>query len=188
MNAQKGIPFAYFTFGAACSEIQIDCLTGDHKLLRTDLVMDVGNSVNPAIDVGQIEGAFTQGYGLFLLEDVKVSPDGAHLTRGPGNYKIPAFGNMASQMNVYLVPDSPNPKGAFFSRGVGEPPMLLALSTFFAAKDAIRAARRESGASLEFRLDSPALPQHIRMACADEISKRFPEIDQSSYRPWTVKL
>ncbi|KAK3736913.1 hypothetical protein RRG08_000655 [Elysia crispata] len=188
MTAGKGKPFPYFTFGAACTEIQIDCLTGDHKLLRTDLVMDVGNSLNPAIDVGQIEGAFTQGYGLLLLEDVKVTPDGTHLTRGPGNYKIPAFGNIASQMNVYLVPDSPNPKGPFFSRGVGEPPLLLALSAFFAAKDAIKAAREEAGVSREFRLDSPALPQHIRMACADEISKRFPEIDARSYRPWTVNL
>lgn len=188
MNAQTGTPFAYFTFGAACSELQIDCLTGDHRVLRADLVMDVGNSVNPAIDVGQIEGAFTQGYGLFLLEDVKVSPDGTHLTRGPGNYKIPGFGNLAPQMNVYLVPDSPNPRGAFFSRGVGEPPLLLALSTFFAVRDAIKAARQESGASCDFRLDSPALPQNIRMACADHISNKFPEIDPKSYRPWTVNL
>ncbi|GFO34570.1 xanthine dehydrogenase/oxidase [Plakobranchus ocellatus] len=116
INTLKGSPFAYFTFGAACTELQIDCLTGDHKLLRTDLVMDVGDSVNSAIDVGQIEGAFTQGYGFLLLEDIKVTPDGAHLTRGPGNYKIPSFGNIASEMNVYLVPDSPNPSGAFFSR------------------------------------------------------------------------
>ncbi|RUS88161.1 hypothetical protein EGW08_004058, partial [Elysia chlorotica] len=156
------------------------------KLLILQNVFDY--CLNPAIDVGQIEGAFTQGYGLLLLEDVKVTPDGTHLTRGPGNYKIPAFGNIASQMNVYLVPDSPNPRGPFFSRGVGEPPLLLALSAFYAARDAIKTAREETGASRIFQLDSPALPQHIRMACEDHISKRFPEIDPASYRPWTVKL
>ncbi|BFZ07584.1 hypothetical protein BsWGS_10623 [Bradybaena similaris] len=188
METQTGKPYAYYTFGAACTEVQIDCLTGDHKLLRTDIVMDVGNSVNPAIDVGQIEGAFAQGCGLHLLEDVKVTPDGSHLTRGPGNYKIPAFGNIPAEFNVYLVPDSPNPKAVFASRAVGEPPLLLASSAFFAVKDAIRAARKDGGAGMKFRLDSPALPADIRMACQDVFAKKFPKIDPKTYTPWAVTL
>ncbi|CAG5132521.1 unnamed protein product [Candidula unifasciata] len=188
MDTQTGRPYAYYTFGTACTEVQIDCLTGDHKLLRTDIVMDVGNSVNPAIDVGQIEGAFAQGYGLHLLEDVKVTPDGSHLTRGPGNYKIPAFGNIPAEFNVHLVPDSPNPNAIFASRAVGEPPLLLASSALFAVKEAIRAARQDTGASIKFQLNSPALPADIRMACQDDFAKKFPRIDPKTYKPWAVTL
>ncbi|KAK7066585.1 hypothetical protein SK128_003644, partial [Halocaridina rubra] len=86
---QTGNHFNYFTFGAAVSEVEIDCLTGDHSILRTDIVMDVGESLNPAIDIGQIEGAFMQGVGLCTLEELRYSPDGELLTRGPGAYKIP---------------------------------------------------------------------------------------------------
>nr|KAG5686897.1 hypothetical protein BaRGS_012445 [Batillaria attramentaria] len=86
-----GKPFAYFTYGAACAEVEIDCLTGDHKVLATDIVMDIGKSLNPTIDVGQIEGGFVQGYGLMLLEQYKVRPDGTLLTRGPGTYKLPSL-------------------------------------------------------------------------------------------------
>ncbi|CAL1534993.1 unnamed protein product [Lymnaea stagnalis] len=188
MDKQIGRPFAYFTFGAACTEVQIDCLTGEHKVLQTDIVMDVGNSINPAIDVGQIEGAFTQGYGLMLTEDIKVSPEGSHITKGPGNYKIPSFGNIPAVFNVYLVPDSSNPKAIFSSRAVGEPPLLLAISAFFAVKDAIRAARIDNGESVQFELNSPALPANIRMACNDTLSRQFPEADPESYHPWTVDL
>ena len=69
-NWERGKPFAYFTFGAACSEVEIDVLTGDFRILRADIVMDVGNSLNPAIDIGQIEGAFTQGFGLTMVEEI----------------------------------------------------------------------------------------------------------------------
>uniref|UniRef100_A0A2C9JEU6 xanthine dehydrogenase n=1 Tax=Biomphalaria glabrata TaxID=6526 RepID=A0A2C9JEU6_BIOGL len=188
MDKCIGQPFAYYTYGVACSIAQIDCLTGDHKLLSTDIVMDVGNSINPAIDVGQIEGAFVQGCGLMLLEDVKVNAEGYHLTRGPGYYKIPAFGNIPAEFNVSLVPDSPNPKAIFSSRGVGEPPLLLASSAFFAVKDAIRVARRENKENILFTLNSPALPANIRMACMDDLSKRFPLADPETYVPWTVDL
>ena len=95
--------FAYYTNGAACSVVEIDCLTGDHKVLKTDIVMDVGQSLNPAIDIGQIEGAFTQGYGMFVMEQMIHSPDGMLLTRGPGAYKIPSFNDIPTEFNVSLL-------------------------------------------------------------------------------------
>ncbi|KAK6025064.1 aldehyde oxidase and xanthine dehydrogenase, molybdopterin binding domain protein [Ostertagia ostertagi] len=89
-NGKGAEMFGYCVYGSACCEVEVDCLTGDHHLLRTDIVMDVGDSLNPAIDIGQIEGAFVQGYGLFTMEEIKIRPDGVRLTRGPGNYKIPS--------------------------------------------------------------------------------------------------
>ncbi|XP_012937557.1 xanthine dehydrogenase/oxidase [Aplysia californica] len=188
IDTNKGKPFHYKTFGAACTEVQIDCLTGDHKVLRTDIVMDIGRSINPAIDVGQIEGAFVQGYGMYMLEEIKVTPDGVHLTKGPGNYKIPAFGDIPGQFNVHIVPHSLNPNNVFASRGLNEPPLLLAMSVFLAVKDAIRAARRDNSADPKFQLFSPATPARIRMACKDVISSQFPEPEAESYKPWFVNL
>ena len=81
-NTNQGNPFAYFTYGVAATVVEIDCLTGDHVVLKTDIVMDIGESINPAIDIGQIEGAFAQGYGLFMLEQMVHSPDGNLWTKG----------------------------------------------------------------------------------------------------------
>ena len=78
----QGNPFGYFTYGVAATVVEIDCLTGDHVVLKTDIVMDIGESINPAIDIGQIEGAFAQGYGLFMLEQMVHSPDGKLWTKG----------------------------------------------------------------------------------------------------------
>ncbi len=88
-DKNEGNPFSYYTYGVAASLVEIDCLTGDHVALKTDIVMDLGESINPAIDIGQVEGAFAQGYGLFMMEQMVHSPDGLLLTRGPGAYKIP---------------------------------------------------------------------------------------------------
>lgn len=84
IQTNKGVVFNYFTYGAACSEVEIDCLTGDHQVICTDIVMDLGSSLNPAIDIGQVEGAFMQGYGLFTLEEMVYSPTGTVFSRGPG--------------------------------------------------------------------------------------------------------
>ncbi|XP_048259580.1 xanthine dehydrogenase/oxidase-like isoform X3 [Haliotis rufescens] len=168
----KGTFFNYFSCGVACSEVEIDCLTGDHQVLQTDIVMDVGRSLNPSIDIGQIEGAFMQGYGLFCLEQQKISPAGLVLTRGPGTYKIPGFKNIPVTLNVTLLKDSVNKRAVYSSKGIGEPPLFLASSVFFAIKDAIKSARKDAGESREFRLDSPATPEKIRMACRDQFSKQ----------------
>uniref|UniRef100_A0A8D2LUU1 Xanthine dehydrogenase/oxidase n=1 Tax=Varanus komodoensis TaxID=61221 RepID=A0A8D2LUU1_VARKO len=170
-KTNTGTPFCYFTYGVACSEVEIDCLTGDHKNLRTDIVMDVGTSLNPAIDIGQIEGAFVQGIGLFTLEELRYSPEGNLYTRGPGMYKIPAFGDIPTEFYVSLLRDCPNRKAIYSSKAVGEPPLFLSASVFYAIKDAIVSAREESGLKGPFRLDSPATPERIRNACVDVFTK-----------------
>ncbi|KAK6190506.1 hypothetical protein SNE40_002363 [Patella caerulea] len=180
--------FFYYSYGASCSEVEIDCLTGDHSVLRTDIVMDVGSSLNPAIDIGQIEGAFIQGYGLYMLEDYKVSPSGNLITKGPGNYKIPSVGNIPRQFNVSLLKDTPNTKAVYSSKAIGEPPLLLSISVFMATKSAIMAARHETGRRGYFRLDSPATADCIRMACQDEFTKQFPLAEEGTSSPWSVRL
>jgi len=178
--------FHYHSFGAVCTEVEIDCLTGDHTVLRTDIVMDVGNSLNPAVDVGQIEGGFLQGYGLFVLEEHKMSPTGELYTQGPGTYKIPSFGNIPIQFNVHLLKDHPNKEAVYSSKAIGEPPLILAMSVFFALRDAILSARQEVGIQGHFRLDSPATAERIRMACVDKFTQQFPEAHTGSHQPWTV--
>jgi hypothetical protein len=137
----EGRWFNYSTYGVGASVIEIDCLTGDHSVLRTDIVMDLGESLNPAIDIGQVEGAFTQGYGMFMMEQLIHSPEGNLLTRGPGAYKIPGFGDIPSEFNVSLLRGSSNPRAVFSSKAVGEPPLFLAASVYYAAKEAVRASR-----------------------------------------------
>ncbi|XP_061114412.1 xanthine dehydrogenase/oxidase [Conger conger] len=184
----QGRPFNYFSYGCACSEVEIDCLTGDHMNLHTSIVMDVGKSLNPAIDIGQIEGAFMQGVGLFTLEELRYSPQGVLFTRGPGMYKIPAFGDIPTEFKVSLLRDAPNDKAIFSSKAVGEPPLFLAASVFYAIKEAIGAARAESGLSGPFRLDSPASPERIRNACEDSFTKLCPAVDPGTFTPWAVQV
>uniref|UniRef100_A0A8B9RDA7 Xanthine dehydrogenase/oxidase n=1 Tax=Astyanax mexicanus TaxID=7994 RepID=A0A8B9RDA7_ASTMX len=170
-ETNSGRPFNYFTYGVTASEVEIDCLTGSHKNLHTSIVMDVGKSLNPALDIGQVEGAFMQGVGLFTLEELRYSPQGYLYTRGPGMYKIPAFGDIPTQL-----------------KAVGEPPLFLAASIFYAIKDAISAARAESGLSGPFRLDSPATPERIRNACQDKFTKLCPPPEAGTYTPWDMRV
>ncbi|XP_071534093.1 xanthine dehydrogenase/oxidase-like [Panulirus ornatus] len=167
-----GQPFSYYTSGAAVTEVEIDCLTGRHMILRTDIVMDIGNSLNPALDIGQIEGAFMQGVGLVTLEELCYSPEGVLLTRGPGAYKIPGFQDIPCGLHVTLVRDSPNPKAVFSSKAVGEPPLVLATSVFQAIKAAVTAAREDNHLPRVFRLDSPATAERIRLACGDHFTRK----------------
>ncbi|XP_029448890.1 xanthine dehydrogenase/oxidase isoform X2 [Rhinatrema bivittatum] len=189
-NAEKneGNPYRYYAYGVATSEVEIDCLTGDHKNLRTDIVMDVGTSLNPAIDIGQIEGAFVQGLGLFTLEELRYSPEGNLYTRGPGMYKVPAFGDISTEFNVSLLRDHPNSKAIYSSKAVGEPPLFLSASVFYAIKDAIASARAESGLTALFRLDSPATPERIRNACVDDLTKLCPPAEPGTFKPWAVRV
>ncbi|XP_057685582.1 xanthine dehydrogenase/oxidase isoform X2 [Corythoichthys intestinalis] len=187
-ETNSGRAFNYFSYGVACSEVEIDCLTGAHKNLSTTIVMDVGVSLNPAIDIGQVEGAFMQGLGLFTLEELHYSPKGVLLTRGPGSYKIPAFGDIPSELTVSLLRDAPHDKAIFASKAVGEPPLFLASSVFFAIKDAITAARAESGVMGPFRLDSPASAERIRNACKDRFTKLCPPAEPGTFQPWSVQV
>uniref|UniRef100_A0A667YLH0 Xanthine dehydrogenase/oxidase n=1 Tax=Myripristis murdjan TaxID=586833 RepID=A0A667YLH0_9TELE len=187
-ESNSGNPFHYFTYGVACSEVEVDCLTGSHKNLSTTIVMDVGHSLNPAIDIGQVEGAYLQGLGLFTLEELRFSPRGVLLTRGPGSYKIPAFGDIPARLTVSLLRDAPNQRAIFASKAVGEPPLFLAASSFYAIKDAIAAAREEAGLHGPFRLDSPASCERIRNACADRFTKLCPPAEPGTFTPWDVQV
>ncbi|KAM6893010.1 xanthine dehydrogenase/oxidase isoform 1-T1 [Lycodopsis pacificus] len=187
-DSNSGQAFNYFTYGVACSEVEIDCLTGAHKNLSSTIVMDVGHSLNPAIDIGQVEGAFVQGLGLFTMEELHYSPQGVLLTRGPGSYKIPAFGDIPTRLTVSLLRDAPNNKAIFSSKAVGEPPLFLAAANFYAIKDAIIAARGESGISGPFRLDSPASTERIRNACRDRFTKLCPPAEPGTFSPWSVQV
>lgn len=177
----KGNPFNYYTYGAACSEVEVDCLTGDVNVLRTDIVMDVGDSINPALDIGQVEGGFAQGLGWILLEELKYGDsqnghnwikDGVNFTRGPGTYKIPTANDVPEEFNVTLLHDSKNPRAVQSSKAVGEPPFLLGNSVYFAVKDAIYYARQEDEEEVEeegkvFNLDLPCTPERVRIACGN---------------------
>ena len=167
------MPFNYMSYGAACSEVEVDCLTGDFTTLRTDLVMDVGKAINPTIDVGQVEGGFVQGLGLFTLEEVVwgdaqhpwVRP-GSMFTQGPSTYKIPGFKDIPIDFRVGLLENAENPRAVHSSKAVGEPPLFLGSSVFFALRDAIGAARGEADSRCEdkeafFALDSPARPNRV---------------------------
>ena len=175
----RGHPFNYFTQGVGCVEVEIDVLTGDHEVKRADVLVDLGSSINPALDVGQIEGAFTQGMGWTTTEELMwgdddhkwVQPPGRLHTSGPGTYKLPSFNDTPRQLNVRLMSGVDNKVAVHSSKAVGEPPFFLGAATFFAIRDAIAAARKEHATGDYFNLLSPATTERIRMACGDEIAK-----------------
>jgi len=117
----------------ACTEVEIDVLSGNHRTLRSDVLVDVGASINPAIDIGQIEGAFMQGVGWSTIEDVMyadddhtwIRPRGVVFTQGPGTYKIPAFNDTPEEFNVSLLENASNPLAVHSSKAIGEPPFFL---------------------------------------------------------------
>ncbi|XP_031409921.1 aldehyde oxidase 2-like isoform X1 [Meleagris gallopavo] len=187
-ETKKGHAFPYFLYGAACSEVEIDCLTGAHKNIRTDIVMDASFSINPAIDIGQIEGAFIQGVGLYTLEEIYFSPEGEQLTLSPDTYKIPAVCDIPEQFHVYLLPNSCNSIAIYSSKGVGEAGFFLGSSVFFAIRDAVAAVRKERGLPLDFTLNSPLTVERIRMACDDIFTKMIPKDKPGTYKPWAIDI
>uniref|UniRef100_A0AC34QK58 Aldehyde oxidase/xanthine dehydrogenase second molybdopterin binding domain-containing protein n=1 Tax=Panagrolaimus sp. JU765 TaxID=591449 RepID=A0AC34QK58_9BILA len=189
MNGKGAELYGYCVYGVCCAEVEVDCLSGDHHVLQADMVMDIGDSLNPAVDIGQIEGAFIQGYGLFTMEEIKMRPDGVRLTRGPGNYKIPTADDTPRRFHVKLLKGSSNKRAIFSSKAVGEPPLFLGSAVFFAIREAVRAYRRDHGKTGYFRMDSPATPERIRMLCEDKILEQIPDLpDVSEYVPWVVDL
>lgn len=155
----SGRPFLYFANGAAVTEVIIDTLTGETKVLRTDILHDVGNSINHSIDIGQIEGGYIQGLGWLTTEELKWDDNGRLLTDGPATYKIPAIGDTPPIFNVALLADSPNAENTVMrSKAVGEPPLMLAISAWCAIRDAISAG---SGHTIFPPLNAPATPEEI---------------------------
>ncbi|MDP3414347.1 MAG: xanthine dehydrogenase molybdopterin binding subunit [Falsiroseomonas sp.] len=153
----RGHPFFYFSYGAAVSEVIVDTLTGEHRCLRTDIVQDCGRSLNPAVDRGQIEGAFVQGQGWLTCEELWWDTQGRLRTIGPSTYKIPGSRDVPPIFNVRLLEGAPARSETIFrSKAVGEPPLLLAISVANALKDAIGVEA----------LDLPATPERVLMALA----------------------
>jgi xanthine dehydrogenase large subunit len=136
-KTMTGRPFSYFAYGAAVSEVVVDTLTGEWKLLRVDALYDAGRSLNPAIDIGQVEGAFIQGMGWLTTEELWWNPAGKLMTHAPSTYKIPAVSDCPEDFRVRLFDNANVEDSIHRSKAVGEPPLLLPFSVFFAIRDAI---------------------------------------------------
>lgn len=156
----SGRPFFYFAYGAACSEVAIDTLTGEMKVLRVDILHDVGRSINPALDIGQIEGGFVQGMGWLTTEELVWNAEGRLTTHAPSTYKIPVASDLPPIFNVRLFNGANREDSIHRSKAVGEPPLMLAISVLHAIRDAIAAARGDG----PVRLDAPATPEAILKA------------------------
>jgi xanthine dehydrogenase large subunit len=158
----SGRPFYYFAFGAAVAETAVDTLTGETRLLRVDILHDVGRSLNPAIDLGQIEGGFLQGVGWLTSEELYWNEAGELGTHAPSTYKIPTARDWPADARVALLPSTPNAEDAIYrSKAVGEPPLMLALSVFHAIRDACAAC---GGPGARPALPAPATPEAVLRA------------------------
>jgi len=156
-----GRPFYYFAYGAACTEVAIDTLTGENKVLRVDILHDVGRSINPGLDVGQIEGGFVQGMGWLTTEELVWDDKGLLTTHAPSTYKIPTAGDVPAHFKVALW-DAPNTEdNVGGSKAVGEPPFMLAISVFEALRDAVARARADAA---PVQLNAPATPEQVLKA------------------------
>jgi xanthine dehydrogenase large subunit len=163
----QGRPFHYFAYGAAVSEVVVDTLTGEHRLLAADIVHDAGTSLNPAIDIGQVEGAFVQGMGWLTMEELVWHPDdggpraGLLMTHAPSTYKIPTANDAPTVFRTTLF-DAPNRVDSIHrSKAVGEPPLLLPISVLLAIRDAVSAV---GGHAVCPPLDAPATPEAVLRA------------------------
>jgi xanthine dehydrogenase large subunit len=157
----QGRPFFYYAYGAAVSEVAIDTLTGENRVLRVDILHDVGRSLNPAIDFGQIEGGFIQGMGWLTTEELWFDDKGVLRTHAPSTYKIPACGDRPPVMNIELWPADNREETVHRSKAVGEPPLMLAISVFSALSDAVASV---GGYRVVPDLDAPATPERILLA------------------------
>ncbi|CAA0805951.1 Abscisic-aldehyde oxidase [Striga hermonthica] len=162
----------YLNYGAAVSEVDVNILTGETIILRTDIVYDCGQSMNPAVDLGQIEGAFVQGLGFFMLEEYSSNSDGVMVADGTWTYKIPTIDNIPREFNVEILNSGHHQKRVLSSKASGEPPLLLAASVHCATRAAIKDARKQlkswgglEGAESTFQLDVPATMPVVKELC-----------------------
>ena len=163
--SHRGRPFLYFAYGAAASEVIVDTLTGEMKVLRADILHDVGRSLNPAIDLGQIEGGFIQGMGWLTTEELVFDDAGRLLTHAPSTYKIPTCGDRPKVMNIEIWAPGRNVEATVHrSKAVGEPPLMLANSVFSAIGRAVASVTEHR---LAPNLDAPATPERILFAIED---------------------
>ncbi|PPV34842.1 xanthine dehydrogenase molybdopterin binding subunit [Ectopseudomonas oleovorans] len=154
-----GRPFYYYAYGVACVEVLVDTLTGEYRMLRGDILHDVGDSLNPAIDIGQVEGAFVQGMGWLTMEELVWNAKGKLETCGPASYKIPAIADMPIDLRVKLVENRKNPEDTVFhSKAVGEPPFMLGIAAWCALKDAVASL---ADYKVQPQIDAPATPERV---------------------------
>jgi len=158
--AGRGKPFHYFAYGAAVSEVQVDAFTGDYRLLRVDILEDIGDSVSPLVDRGQIEGGFIQGLGWLTLEELVWDAQGRLATAGASTYKLPSWSEMPDVFHVDFLQRATEPGVVFGSKAVGEPPLMLAISV----REAIRAAVAAFGDGGPVTFASPATPERVFFA------------------------
>jgi xanthine dehydrogenase large subunit len=160
--SMTGSPFYYFSYGACATEAAIDMLTGENRILRVDIIHDTGASLNPAVDIGQIEGGFVQGQGWMTMEELVWDQAGRLRTHAPSTYKIPTSRDVPPIFNTHLLADAPNAKPTIFrSKAIGEPPFTLAISCFLAIQEAVAAA---VGWPAALTLCAPATPEAILRA------------------------
>jgi len=154
----RGRPFFYYAFGGAVAEVEVNGLTGEYRVLRVDILHDVGHPLAPSIDVGQVEGGFVQGMGWLTSEEVLFRDNGSLITSGPSTYKIPAVGDVPQDLRVNLLNDAPNHRVVGGSKAVGEPPFVLGISVVSALRYAIAAF---STAHKSVELTLPATPEAV---------------------------
>ncbi|WP_424967947.1 xanthine dehydrogenase molybdopterin binding subunit [Dinoroseobacter sp. S375] len=157
----EGRPFYYFAYGSALTEVAVDTLTGEYRILRTDILHDAGASLNPALDVGQIEGGYVQGAGWLTMEELVWDKAGRLRTHAPSTYKIPAVGDTPPVFNVALWEGSNHEETVYRSKAVGEPPLMLGISALMALSDAVAAC---GDGALYPALDAPATPERVLWA------------------------
>jgi len=161
-NSFSGRPFLYFCYGAAVSEVLVDTLTGENKILRVDIIHDAGKAINPAIELGQIEGGFVQGAGWLTMEEINWKPNGELTTHSPSTYKIPSVSDMPEKFNVEIYKYGKNKENVINkSKTTGEPPLMNAMSVFFAIRNAIASIRNHNFTP---DLNAPATPEKILMS------------------------
>src|SRR5699024_5327629 len=153
----RGRPFQYFAYGVACTEVLVDTLTGEYKMTAVDIIHDVGRSLSPAVDMGQVEGGFIQGAGWLTTEELWWTDDGRIMTHAPSTYKIPACSDVPEHFNVELYERGDNLEQAIYrSKAVGEPPLMVSMSVLHALKDAVAAVDDYRRAA---PLHAPATPE-----------------------------
>jgi xanthine dehydrogenase large subunit len=160
----QGRPFHYFAYGAAVSEVELDGFTGDCRVRRVDILEDVGNSLSPIVDRGQIEGGFLQGLGWLVMEELLWTPDGRVATNSASTYKLPSWSELPEDFRVAFLERAAEPGVIFGSKAVGEPPLMLAISVREAIRDAISAYGTTFDTSRIVELDSPATPERVYWA------------------------
>jgi xanthine dehydrogenase molybdopterin-binding subunit B len=179
--AGRGRPFLYFAYGAAATEVEVDGFTGMHRVLRADILHDVGDSINEGVNRGQIEGGFVQGMGWLTTEELKWNDQGHLLTHSPDTYKLPAVGDMPQVFNLTLLKKATQKNVIYGSKAVGEPPLMLAISVREAIRDAVAAFGPPGG---EVPLASPATCEAIFMAIQRRLETNGkPESANESPRP-----